>query len=91
MFIGLNCLVFVFILQVIQEVNNVLHVDLSKPPNTDIRDDCAMSVRDALVFMDLANYYSQSHPSVTPPGLFELSVVLFKSLPVMADVSNYYF
>ncbi|XP_064594560.1 RING finger protein 17-like [Liolophura sinensis] len=55
-------------MHVIQEVNNVLHVDLCKPPNTDIRDDCAMSVRDALVFMELANYYSQSHPSVTPIG-----------------------
>lgn len=45
-------------LVVIREVNNILHVDLSKPPNEDIKDDRPISVRDSLVFLELARFIS---------------------------------
>jgi tudor domain-containing protein 1/4/6/7 len=45
-------------LVVIREVNNVLHVDLSKPPNEDIKDDRPISVRDSMVFLELARFIS---------------------------------
>ena len=52
--------------QVVQEENNVLQVDLSKPPDEDIVDDCPVSVRDALVFLELANFETEhSVPGVS--------------------------
>jgi hypothetical protein len=42
----------------VREVNNVLHVDLSKPPNEDIKDDRPISVRDSMVFLELARFIS---------------------------------
>ena len=45
-------------LVVIREVNNILHVDLSKPPNEDIKDDRPISVRDSMVFLELARFIS---------------------------------
>ena len=45
-------------LQVIKEENSILQVDLSKPPDSDIMDDSPASVRDALVFLELANLES---------------------------------
>ena len=45
--------------QVVQEENNILQVDLSKPPDDDIADDRPVSVRDALVFLELANFESE--------------------------------
>ena len=43
----------------VQEENNILQVDLSKPPDDDIADDRPVSVRDALVFLELANFESE--------------------------------
>ena len=52
--------------QVIHEENNVLQVDLSKPADEDIADDRPVSVRDALVFLELANFETEhSVPGVS--------------------------
>lgn len=51
-------------LVVVREVNNVLHVDLSKPPNEDIKDDRPISVRDSLVFLELAKFISPDSGNV---------------------------
>ncbi|KAL5010752.1 hypothetical protein ScPMuIL_013057 [Solemya velum] len=53
---------------VIREVNNVLQVDLSKPANEDIIDDRPVSVRDSLVFLELANFISPECANI-PGGL----------------------
>ena len=45
---------------------DMLHVDLSKPPNEDIEDDRPVSVRDALVFLELACF--ESPASIELPG-----------------------
>ncbi|XP_060079658.1 RING finger protein 17-like [Ylistrum balloti] len=52
------------IMLVISEVNNVLHVDLSKPPDDDIVDDRPISVRDTLVFLELANFITPASNNV---------------------------
>ncbi|XP_021370867.1 RING finger protein 17-like isoform X2 [Mizuhopecten yessoensis] len=52
------------IMIVISEVNNVLHVDLSKPPDDDIVDDRPISVRDTLVFLELANFITPASNNV---------------------------
>lgn len=54
-----------------KEENNILMVDLSKPPDEDntedvITDDRPVSVRDALVFLELANL--ESPYSLPEPG-----------------------
>ena len=55
--------------QVLKEENNILQVDLSKPPDSDIVDDTPVSVRDALVFFELANLESpNSLPN--PRGMY---------------------
>ncbi|XP_074641584.1 RING finger protein 17-like [Tubulanus polymorphus] len=50
--------------------NNLLYIDLSKPPNDDIPDDRPVSVRDALVFMELACFTSE-HSISSVPALAE--------------------
>ena len=52
-------LILFIVRQVVQEENNILQVDLSKPPDDDIADDRPVSVRDALVFLELANFESE--------------------------------
>ncbi|XP_033741542.1 LOW QUALITY PROTEIN: RING finger protein 17-like [Pecten maximus] len=52
------------IMIVISEVNNVLHIDLSKPPDDDIMDDRPISVRDTLVFLELANFITPASNNV---------------------------
>jgi tudor domain-containing protein 1/4/6/7 len=54
------------LLQIVRETSNVLYVDLSKPADEDILDDRPISVRDALVFLDLARFESPS--SLPVPG-----------------------
>ncbi|KAL3883135.1 hypothetical protein ACJMK2_029428 [Sinanodonta woodiana] len=54
------------LMSVISELNNILQVDLSKPPYDDITDDTPVSVRDALVFLELARF--ESPASVPVPG-----------------------
>ncbi|WAR08965.1 RNF17-like protein [Mya arenaria] len=51
---------------VVQEEGGVLMVDLSKPADEEIADDRPISVRDALVFLDLANV--ESPYSLPEPG-----------------------
>ena len=63
----------------VQEENNILQVDLSKPPDDDIADDRPVSVRDALVFLELANFESElSVPG--PKGLCSFMAILTLSL-----------
>ncbi|XP_052810879.1 RING finger protein 17-like [Mya arenaria] len=54
------------LLTVVQEEGGVLMVDLSKPADEEIADDRPISVRDALVFLDLANV--ESPYSLPEPG-----------------------
>ncbi|KAK3578563.1 hypothetical protein CHS0354_025278 [Potamilus streckersoni] len=54
------------LMSVISELNNILQVDLSKPPYDDILNDTPVSVRDALVFLELARF--ESPASVPVPG-----------------------
>ncbi|XP_053397741.1 RING finger protein 17-like isoform X2 [Mercenaria mercenaria] len=56
----------VMLLTIVREVNNIMYVDLCKPADDDIVDDRPMSVRDALVFLDLARF--ESPCSLPEPG-----------------------
>lgn len=44
--------------QVIHETETITFVDLSRPASVDVEDDGPVSVRDALVFLDLAHFAS---------------------------------
>lgn len=50
---------------VIREVNNVLHVDLSKPLLDNAKDEVPVSIRDALVFLELAQFITPESGNIT--------------------------
>lgn len=50
---------------VIREVNNVLHVDLSKPLLDSAKDEVPVSIRDALVFLELAQFITPESGNIT--------------------------
>ncbi|XP_052239126.1 RING finger protein 17-like isoform X2 [Dreissena polymorpha] len=58
------------VLKVVQEENKIMMVDLSKPADEEILDDRPISVRDALVFLELANL--ESPYSLPEPGSSKL-------------------
>ncbi|XP_007495242.1 RING finger protein 17 isoform X1 [Monodelphis domestica] len=77
------------LMKVFREEDGVLIVDLKKPPANKISSDMPVSLRDALVFMELARFRSQSpsipseknmtlryHPPVLPKELSNVSVVV---------------
>ncbi|XP_074072360.1 RING finger protein 17 isoform X4 [Macrotis lagotis] len=77
------------LMKVFREEDGVLIVDLKKPPANKISSDMPVSLRDALVFMELARFRSQSpsippeqtmtlryHPPVLPKELSSVSVVV---------------
>ena len=49
-------IVTVFVCQVIHETETITFVDLSRPASVDVEDDGPVSVRDALVFLNFANF-----------------------------------
>ncbi|XP_070568958.1 RING finger protein 17-like isoform X2 [Ptychodera flava] len=61
---------------VLNHASGMLYVDLHKPPSDDIDDDVPVSVRDALVFLEVAQFESSAScplpgmPVVTPPRKF---------------------
>lgn len=57
----------------------MMYVDLSKPPADDIDDDRPMSLRDALVFLELACFTSPMSVPSSPNG--QLCLSLKNSLP----------
>ncbi|XP_056016210.1 RING finger protein 17-like isoform X2 [Ostrea edulis] len=50
---------------VIREVNNVLHVDLSKPAIESTKNEVPISIRDALVFLELAQFVTPESGNIT--------------------------
>ncbi|KAK2497249.1 hypothetical protein MC885_020877 [Smutsia gigantea] len=77
------------LMKVFREENGVLIVDLQKPPTNKISSDMPVSLRDALVFMELARFRSQSprshpekstalhyHPPIFPKEMTEVSVMV---------------
>ncbi|KAM4860256.1 RING finger protein 17 isoform 2-T2 [Thomomys bottae] len=77
------------LMKVFREENNVLIVDLQKPPTNKISSDMPVSLRDALVFMELARFRSQSprshneknmtlpyHPPILPKEMTDVSVMV---------------
>eukprot|EP00069_Balaena_mysticetus_P018095 bmy_11016T0 len=77
------------LMKVFKEEDGVLIVDLQKPPTNKISSDMPVSLRDALVFMELARFRSQSprshseknttlhyHPPVLPKGMTDVSVMV---------------
>ena len=54
----------------------MLQVDLSKPPDEDIADDRPVSVRDALVFLELANFETE----LSVPGASGNSIIFLAHL-----------
>ncbi|XP_030669084.1 RING finger protein 17 isoform X3 [Nomascus leucogenys] len=76
-------------MQVFREEDGVLIVDLQKPPPNKISSDMPVSLRDALVFMELAKFKSQSlrshfeknttlhyHPPILPKEMTDVSVTV---------------
>ncbi|XP_025220185.1 RING finger protein 17 isoform X2 [Theropithecus gelada] len=76
-------------MKVFREENGVLIVDLQKPPPNKISSDMPVSLRDALVFMELAKFKSQSlrshfeknttlhyHPPILPKEMTDVSVTV---------------
>ncbi|XP_077724618.1 RING finger protein 17 isoform X2 [Canis aureus] len=74
------------LMKVFREEDGVLIVDLQKPPTNKISSDMPVSLRDALVFMELARFRSQS-----PRSLSEKNMTLHYHPPIlpneMTDVS----
>ncbi|KAB0372706.1 hypothetical protein FD755_015459 [Muntiacus reevesi] len=74
------------LMKVFKEEDGVLIVDLQKPPTNKISSDMPVSLRDALVFMELARFRSQ-----TPRHHSEKNTTLHYPLPIlpkeMTDVS----
>ncbi|XP_058546593.1 RING finger protein 17 isoform X1 [Neofelis nebulosa] len=77
------------LMKVFREEDGVLIVDLQKPPTNQISSDMPVSLRDALVFMELARFRSQSprshseknmtlhyHPPVLPKEMTDVSVMV---------------
>uniref|UniRef100_A0A8C6HDW9 RING finger protein 17 n=1 Tax=Mus spicilegus TaxID=10103 RepID=A0A8C6HDW9_MUSSI len=77
------------LMKVFGEEDDVLIVDLQKPPTNKISSDMPVSLRDALVFMELARFRSQSprshseknttlcyHPPILPEEMTEVSVMV---------------
>ncbi|XP_053419760.1 RING finger protein 17 isoform X1 [Nycticebus coucang] len=77
------------LMKVFREEDGVLIVDLQKPPTNKISSDMPVSIRDALVFMELARFRSQSprsysekntalhyHPPILPEETTDVSVMV---------------
>ncbi|XP_021092053.1 RING finger protein 17 isoform X1 [Heterocephalus glaber] len=77
------------LMRVFGEEDGVLIVDLQKPPTNKISSDMPASLRDALVFMELARFRSQSprshiennvtfhyHPPILPKEMTDVSVMI---------------
>ncbi|XP_032115958.1 RING finger protein 17 isoform X3 [Sapajus apella] len=77
------------LMKVFREEDGVLIVDLQKPPTNKISSDMPVSLRDALVFMELAKFKSQSlrshfekdttlhyHPPILPKEMTDVSVTV---------------
>nr|XP_042140855.1 RING finger protein 17 isoform X2 [Peromyscus maniculatus bairdii] len=77
------------LMKVFGEEDDVLIVDLQKPPTNKISSDMPVSLRDALVFMELARFRSQSprshseknttlcyHPPILPEEMTDVSVMV---------------
>uniref|UniRef100_G1MG56 RING finger protein 17 n=1 Tax=Ailuropoda melanoleuca TaxID=9646 RepID=G1MG56_AILME len=77
------------LMKVFREEDGVLIVDLQKPPTNKISSDMPMSLRDALVFMELARFRLQSpgshseknmtlhyHPPILPKEMTDVSVMV---------------
>ncbi|XP_045422968.1 RING finger protein 17 [Lemur catta] len=72
------------LMKVFGEEDGVLIVDLQKPPANKISSDMPVSLRDALVFMKLARFRSQSeknttlhyHPPILPNEMTDVSVMV---------------
>ncbi|XP_060143729.1 RING finger protein 17 isoform X3 [Globicephala melas] len=77
------------LMKVFKEEDGVLIVDLQKPPTNKISSDMPVSLRDALVFMELARFRSQLsrshseknttlhyHPPVLPKEMTDVSVMV---------------
>uniref|UniRef100_A0A2K5DU79 RING finger protein 17 n=1 Tax=Aotus nancymaae TaxID=37293 RepID=A0A2K5DU79_AOTNA len=77
------------LMKVFREEDGVLIVDLQKPPTNKISSDMPVSLRDALVFMELAKFQSQSlrshfekdttlhyHPPILPEEMTDVSVMV---------------
>ncbi|XP_032352432.1 RING finger protein 17 isoform X2 [Camelus ferus] len=77
------------LMKVFKKEDGVLIVDLQKPPTNKISSDMPVSLRDALVFMELARFRSQSprshseknmtlhyHPPVLPKEMTDVSVMV---------------
>ncbi|XP_037383279.1 RING finger protein 17 isoform X2 [Talpa occidentalis] len=77
------------LMKVFREEDGVLIVDLQKPPTNKISSDMPVSLRDALVFMELARFRSQSprshsgkntalhyHPPILPKEMTDVSVMV---------------
>ncbi|XP_070433853.1 RING finger protein 17 isoform X2 [Equus przewalskii] len=77
------------LMKVFREEDGVLIVDLQKPPTNKISSDMPVSLRDALVFMELARFRSQSprshseknmtlnyHPPILPKERTDVSVMV---------------
>uniref|UniRef100_A0ABM0MVM3 Tudor domain-containing protein 1-like n=1 Tax=Saccoglossus kowalevskii TaxID=10224 RepID=A0ABM0MVM3_SACKO len=66
------------LMTVLDHSGGVLYIDLQKPPSDDIDNDTPVSVRDALVFLELAQFETPASrplpgvPMVTPPRKFVL-------------------
>uniref|UniRef100_A0A2K6NMR3 RING finger protein 17 n=1 Tax=Rhinopithecus roxellana TaxID=61622 RepID=A0A2K6NMR3_RHIRO len=76
-------------MKVFREEDGVLIVDLQKPPPNKISSDMPVSLRDALIFMELAKFKSQSlrshfeknttlhyHPPILPKEMTDVSVTV---------------
>ncbi|XP_004604568.2 RING finger protein 17 [Sorex araneus] len=66
------------LMKVFREEDGVLIVDLQKPPTNKISSDMPVSLRDALVFMELARFRSQS-----PRGYSEKNMTLCYHPPIL--------
>ncbi|XP_013416573.1 RING finger protein 17 [Lingula anatina] len=75
------------LMSVVKNVNNVMHVDLSKPPNDGIQDDRPVSMRDSLVFLELACLATPESTHVTSgPMLLPARRYLHSELPEIDDI-----
>ncbi|CAH1798876.1 unnamed protein product [Owenia fusiformis] len=74
------------LMTVINHANSVMYVDLSKPPNEDIEDDRPVSVRDALVFLELAVFLSEASVEIPGrPSSFPVRKYLTPELPNIGE------
>ncbi|XP_066221907.1 RING finger protein 17 [Saccopteryx leptura] len=76
------------LMKVFREEDGMLIVDLQKPPTNKIRSDMPVSLRDALIFMELARFRSHSrshceknmtlyyHPPILPKEMTDVSVMV---------------